>query len=255
MVRGLYASAIGMTTQMKKMDVTANNIANVNTTGFKRDLVITRSFHDELVHRLDDVTDFVHARRLGSLGPGNYVDTIHTDFRQGGFIPTGSLLDFAINGEGFFAINVRMANGEIEEMYTRDGSFVLTPDNMLVTSEGNFVMGQNGSIILPLGHVEIGDTGRIYVDNQLIDIMRIVNFENPQSLRAVGDNLFTTTPESQFTSFNGIIKQAHVESSNVNSVKEMVELITISRTYEANSRAIQVYDTILQRAVNDIARK
>ena len=257
MIKGLYTSALGMTTQMKRLDVVSNNIANANTTGFKKDLTITSSFSEELEKRLDDRETFMdrHASPVGRITYGLFVDTVHTDFSVGNMQNTGNPLDTAISGDGFYSISVTDRNGAVTEKYTRDGAFTLSPDRRLVTKEGNAVNGQNGPITLPDGEISFGDLGQVYVNSEYIDTLRLVNIDNPDSLRKQGDNLYNPTDETTVSEFRSFVMQGIVENSNVNPVKEMVEMINITRNYEANQRMVTIHDNILGRAVSDIGRR
>lgn len=257
MVRGLYTSAVGMMTQMQKMDVVTNNIANVNTTGFKTDVAVTQSFAEEMFKKLDDpLYDKVwHNQDIGEASLGVYVSSVHTDFSQGAFTHTEGTLDFALSNDGFFAVESTNKNGESNTMLTRDGSFVRRSDGVLVTSEGNTVLGESGEITIPDGEIIVAPSGSIFVDGEFIDKLQMYTIENPESLRKVGDNLYNTIDETVLQPYTGEVAQGYLEKSNVNSVDEMVKMIALSRVYEANSKMIQVHDSTLNRAVNDIGKK
>jgi flagellar basal-body rod protein FlgG len=257
MIRGLYASALGMTTQMNRMDVLANNIANTDTTGFKKDTVVTRSFSDELMARINDKTDgLMPSRTIGTMNPGIFVDDIYTDFSSGSLQITHGSLDIAISGRGFFEIESFDRNNTSPiTRYSRDGSFTLNADSILVTKDGFRVMGENGEIYIPSGDILVSELGEIYVNGEYIDRLRLVDFEDSHTLRKHGDNLYNITAQSVIKDFEGTIVQGALESSNVNSVREMVDMITVTRTYEANQRMVTMHDNILGRAVNDIARR
>ncbi|MCI8805218.1 MAG: flagellar basal-body rod protein FlgF [Clostridiales bacterium] len=257
MVRGLYTSAVGMMTQMQKMDVVSNNIANSDTVGFKKDTVVVRSFSEELSKRLDDPKYRLikFNQGIGNMSLGVFVDEVYTDFSTGSFEETNGSLDCAISGEGFFAINVTNRNGDTVERYTRDGSFTLDSENNLRTSDGNYVVGEGGNINIPNGVISIDAKGNIFSNNEFVDRIKIVDFSNKESLRKVGDNLYETIDESQEQDFTGSVIQNRLEGSNVNSVQEMVKMISLARNYEANQKMIQTHDSTLNRAVNDIGRK
>ncbi len=256
MVRGLYTSAVGMMTQMQKMDVVSNNIANSDTVGFKKDTVVVRSFSEELSKRLDPKYRLIKFNQgIGNMSLGVFVDEVYTDFSTGSFEETNGSLDCAISGEGFFAINVTNRNGDTVERYTRDGSFTLDSENNLRTSDGNYVVGEGGNINIPNGVISIDAKGNIFSNNEFVDRIKIVDFSNKESLRKVGDNLYETIDESQEQDFTGSVIQNRLEGSNVNSVQEMVKMISLARNYEANQKMIQTHDSTLNRAVNDIGRK
>ncbi len=257
MIRGLYTSAVGMMTQMQKMDVVSNNIANADTTGFKKDTVVVRSFSEELAKRLDDPKYRLikFNQGIGNMSLGVFVDEVYTDFSTGAMEETNGSLDFAISGDGFFAVSVTDRNGETTEKYTRDGSFTLDAENNLRTTEGNYVVGEGGNINIPNGIITVDENGNVYSNNEFVDRIKLVDFANKESLRKAGDNLYETIDESEQLDFTGRVIQGRVESSNVNPVQEMVKMISLARNYEANQKMIQTHDTTLNRAVNDIGRK
>jgi flagellar basal-body rod protein FlgG len=240
-----------MITQMQRMDVVTNNIANTDTTGYKKDQVASQSFTDELARRLNDPgLRLFQNRGVGPMGQGVFIDDVYTDFSTGSLRQTGGSLDIAINGHGFFCVDV---NGE--ELYTRDGSFVLRADGALITKDGGLVQGQNGMINLPNGSITIDETGRIIVGDQYVDTLRVTAFTDNHTLRKLHDNYYRTIGSSQMAPFTGLLTQGFLENSNVNSVKEMVEMIALSRAYETNARMISIHDQTMNRAVNDIARR
>lgn len=257
MLRGLYTSGLGMQAQMNKMDVVANNIANADTAGFKRDSVATQSFTEELLKRLHDPAGYAnsHDSSLGMITSGLAVDNIYTDFSNGNIRNTGDRFNAAISGTGFFVIRMTDGTGAAVERYTRDGSFTLNAQRVLISKDGSPVLGQNGVITVPDGEMTIEANGSIVVDGVIIDALRLVNFENPESLRKYGINSYDTTPESVAAPFTGVVRQGFLEDSNVNTIKEMMELISTSRVYEANQRMVTSMDAVLGRAVNDVGRK
>ncbi|MCL2171595.1 MAG: flagellar hook-basal body protein [Defluviitaleaceae bacterium] len=257
MLRGIYNSALGMNVQMQRMDVIANNLANADTLGFKRNIVITQSFSDVLTRRIREYDlDITSPPPVGMMSLGSFVHTTHTDFAQGGLQVTGSPLDLAIDGLGWFEISYISTAGETIPKFTRDGSFTLNQDGMLTTMAGFPVNNISGApIFLPTGEIIIAGDGSIIVNEEIVDQIRIVSFEDPQTLRAYGHNLLTTTAESYEIPFEGRILQGHLENSNVNSVREMVDLITTARAFEANQRMMTIRDGILGQAVSEIARR
>ena len=262
MLRGLYTSALGMTTQMNRMDVISNNIANVNTGGYKKDKVITQSFTEELMKHITDDTGTATTLRYNNTTPvgrfslGLFVDDLNTDFSTGSLKTTGGTFDLAVNGDGFFAVNYTNNSGQTEERYTRDGAFTLSNERILMTKDGIPVAGQNSAnITIPDGSISIGQDGAIYVDAEYVDTIKLVDFTDKSFLRKQGGNLYTATGEAGLTVFNGTVEQGVLELSNVNSVREMVEMIEITRAYEANQRMITTHDQTMQRAVNDIGKK
>ena len=250
MVRGLYASAIGMHTSMQRLDVITNNIANINTTAYRRDHVVSHAFTEQFLYRLHD-PDFriLNPIIIGRVSPGVFVDEIFTDWTQGSVQQTDGPLDLAIMGQGFFSV---MVDGQM--LFTRDGSFTLA-HGALLTSCGNRVQGLLGDIVLPNGEISISEDGRIYVNSEYIDTLRLTTFTDLHSLRKVENNFFRTTGESVEALFTSSVHQGFLEGSNFNIVSEMVQMINLSRMYDTNARMVTMQDQTLQQAVNDIARR
>ncbi|MCL2048137.1 MAG: flagellar hook-basal body protein [Defluviitaleaceae bacterium] len=254
MLRGIYTSALGMITHMQRTDITANNMANVGTIGYKRDHVVSHEFSDVLISRMNDPgLRMFKSMPIGTVNPGVFVDDVFTAFTQGALEQTGNPLDLALSGQGFFVVNL---NGE--ELYTRDGAFTMA-NGLLLTQEGGRVQGMNGDINLPEGHIVIGENGNVFVNGEHIDTLRMANFNRDglHSLRKMEDNFYRASEHTDGTQipFEGIVAQGFLEASNVNIVQEMVNMITNTRAYETNARMITLQDGTLQRAVNDIARR
>ncbi len=257
LIRGLYTGASGMLAETIRTDVISNNIANVNTTGFKKDRVIFRAYPEMNIHRVDDpVTEGIDRKVdprpfIGMLGTGVMVDEVNTDFSQGSINTTSNPLDIALNGEGFFAIQTPEG-----VKYTRDGSFSLNGNRDIVTKDGHYVLGENGQInLLNDGEITITGIGEIFVDGQYEDRLRVVVFGEQDLLLKQGDNLFTSTAQPTPVNIEDTeVVQGALEGANLNTVKEMVDLITAFRAYEASQRVIRTHDETLDKAVNDIAR-
>jgi flagellar basal-body rod protein FlgG len=233
------------------MDIVSNNLASVNTTGYKRDHVVSHEFSDKFLHRINDPgIRMFRSQVMGQVNPGVFVDDVFTVFDQGAMQRTENSLDLAIMGRGFFVVE-----RDGEEFYTRDGSFSLSPGGFLVTSTGERVQGLDGDIIISGGEILIKDSGEILVEGQSIGSLRLVSFADLHTLRKMEDNLFHTTPESVTIPFTGTVEQGFLEGSNVNIVNEMVNMITLSRHYDATARILTVTDNTLQAAVNEIARR
>lgn len=259
MNRGLYTSAIGMMTQMQNMDIVTNNIANVDTTGFKKDMSVVQSFSEEMMKILDDPSNQTRLikrnNNIGTVSLGNFVTEVSTDFATGAMEKTEGTYDLAIDGEGFFVIETTEKDGTVKEKYTRDGSFTLNQNNELMTKEGNYVLGENGRIVIPNGTVSISENGNIYSNGEYVDKIKMVDFENKETLRKYGDNLYNKIDETIEKPFTGTLLQSHIETSNVNVVNEMVKMINISRVYELNQKMVQTHDNTLEKAVTELARK
>jgi len=253
MVRGLYTSGWSMLALNKKMDVLTNNLANVSTAGYKKDTVVLEGFPRLLAERLHDNTDGVaRGVPVGELSFSNDVGEVYTYFSQGTLLKTDNSLDMSIRDEGraFFTIAVPGRG----QFYTMDGSFKLNADGQLVTGKGYYVLGQNGIIQLNGSDFTVTEDGTIIQNGEIVDRLLITQFQNPQSLRKNGENLFSATPESVAEGFSGTVLQNYLEQSNAEAVREMVDMIALMRSYEANQRVISAIDDTLGKAVNEIGR-
>jgi flagellar basal-body rod protein FlgG len=262
MIRGLYTSGWSMLANSKKLDVITNNLANVNTSAFKKDTVVFESFPALLTKRINDTKSPMNpSADIGSMQLGSDVGEIFTYYTQGQLVQTNNKFDFAINDDNsqqsltpaFFTIGVMDANNNntIKEFYTKDGSFVLNSNNQLVTKDGDFVMGESGPITLAPGDFSVNDQGEIIQNGALVDKLKIAQFSDATKLRKYGENLIQND-SSEVVDFKGTVKQGYSEGSNVNVVSEMVDMITVMRAYEANQKILQAQDGTLQKAVNEV---
>lgn len=260
MIRGLYIAASSAISENKRVDVIANNIANVNTSGFKKDTVITETFPEVLMKRMGgtDSKDLVAkapaASKLGVIGKLSYgvnVDQVFTNFDQGSLSNSSNPLDLAFQGKGFFVIDTTSG-----ERYTRNGEFTLNSEGFITTKEGYMVQGQNGPIQVSGRDININEKGQVFVDGNEIDTLRMVDFNDYKLLQKEGDGLFmdASGDAGNMLASEGLIQQGFLEGSNVNSVKSMVEMITMLRSYEANQRVIRTHDELLGKAVNEVGR-
>ena len=260
MERALRTAATGMYAQQLNIDIIAHNLANINTTAFKR----SRAEFQDLMYQILRAP-VSENRPEGRIAPveiqiGTGVQPVATfrDFKQGDIQPTENPLDVAINGDGFF--QVRKPDGTVA--YTRDGSFKISRDGRLVTAAGYIldpeIVIPNDAIAVNItrdGVVEVLTAGSI----EPVEIGRIelVKFVNPAGLRAIGNNLFVETEASGEPIYGnpgsdgfGELMQGYLESSNVNIVEEMVNMIIAQRAYEINSKTIKTVEELLQLTNN-----
>ncbi len=259
MIKSLNTAATGMIAQQNNMDVIANNIANVNTTGFKKGRA---EFEDLVYHNLKEPGQ---ASGLNSVTPtgvqtglGVRTAAVQKDFTMGQSLITKNPLDMQIEGTGFF--QVKTPDGEIA--YTRDGAFKKDGNGKIVDKNGNSLIPD---ITIPLTSIalEISPAGDVRCINaqggepQALGQIEIANFINPAGLKNVGKNLYLPTAASgqpsqsrPGTNGTGYLQQGEIETSNVNIVDEMVNMITAQRAYETNSKVIQTSDQMMQTAVN-----
>lgn len=249
MIRGIYTAATGMIHQRRRMDAVSNNVANANTTGFRRDMVVTTPFDDELLLRLN--TNRLNPNdQIGLLNHGVYANRIMTAFEQGLLAETGKSTDFALVGEGFFTIST-----DAGEQYTRDGNFSVDSDGMLVTTEGAYVLGEDGPINVGSDNFEVNEQGFVLANGSMVGRLRIVNSPDTELLRKAGDNTFVNPDAGNTMVETGAeVRQGFLENSNVEITREMVNMLEAFRNYETNAQIMRMMDETLGRTVNDIGR-
>lgn len=263
MMRALWTAASGMTAQQMNVDVISNNLANVNTTGFKKERV---EFKDLLYETMDRARVLPSSGKPVNLQVGHGTTAVATvrNFETGNPEETGNQLDFFIDGEGFFM--VQGPTGEIN--YTRDGSFKLSiteSGKMLTTSDGYPVVDEAGTPItidVDLSRLVVSQSGELsYLDEEGLtaptgQTIGLVYFDNRNGLEGIGRNLYKATQAAGVpilaldSTQKSLINQKFLEASNVKTVEEMVKLIVAQRAYELNSKAIQSSDEMLGIANN-----
>ncbi|TXH06008.1 MAG: flagellar basal-body rod protein FlgG [Nevskiaceae bacterium] len=261
MNQALWVAKTGLDAQQTRMSVVSNNLANVNTTGFKKGRAAFEDLLYQTVRQPGAQTSQQTQAPTGlMLGTGVRVVATDKSFTQGSLQQTGNALDVGINGRGFFQI--QLPDGSIG--YTRDGSFQLNSQGQVVTSSGYTL--QPG-ITIPQGaqSISIGHDGVVSVQlagqaaPQQVGTLTIADFINPAGLQAKGENLYAETgasgpPQTGTPGLNGLgtLASGSLESSNVNIVEEMVNMIETQRAYEINSKAIQTTDSMLQYVNNNL---
>lgn len=231
---GLYNAFLGMRSRQRTLDALANNIANASTTGFKAERLIYSS---------------IEAENKGAGDRQNLVAGVSTssgtDFSAGAIQETGRNLDVAINGDAFLQIQTPRG-----VRYTRAGNLNINADGQLVTKNGDLVVGEKGAITVPKGEITIGEDGSLSAGGQIFDKLKLVRFDNPTAaLTKEGEALFIATgTENPQENVNSRVVQGALESSNVNSLTEMVAMINNSREFESLQKSV----TLL---MNDLGRK
>ena len=282
MVRGLYTAVSGMRAQQWRLDAVANNLANVNTDGFKREQAAFRTSSSLLMRRMNDDGLYPHpfgsgdaAPIIGRLGTGVELNELFTCLSQGALRETQNQFDVAMDGEGFFVVSTPWG-----ERYTRNGSFILGREGLLLSKEGYPVMGENGPIAVKANNFRIDQEGRVWINAEfdpddpnvfvsmenntwaetvLLDTIRVVDFDFSRYLRKQGSSLFSSNefsgPAMIMEGDNRpVVLQGFIETANVDPVREMVQMIEVNRAYEANQRIIQAHDSMLQILINQKAR-
>jgi len=277
--RGLEAASHGMQALIIQEDAIANNVANVNTTGFKRTNMAFKNILDaQVAQRAPSATQ--KARVAGELSLGSAVDRTYIDFSQGVLNQTGSKLDIGIGGEGFFKIRladtVNKAESEDNYYYTRNGNFHLNTDNYLVTSQGNFVVDEMDRRIRLVRNPEdptMDENNRIDFEKELLvsedgliqlvesdgnipmQRIQIVDFQDKTKISYLGDGKFI--PAKGFENEAGRVRlnegfalqQGMLEGANTNTVREMIQSINVSRSYETLSKIVKTTGDTVSQAI------
>ncbi len=254
MIRGWYTGASGMNAQQYRLDAISNNLANVDTAGYKRDITVSKSFPELLIRRTnaDGVykTEFGSADAapvIGKLGLGVEINENFIDFAQGSFKLTNSKTDAALSGKGFYVVDTPYG-----ERYTRNGNFLIGKEGILETKDGYPVMGENGYIRVSDDKFMINEDGVIFSEEngEEIDRFKVVRFDNERYLKKMGESFYSTNDiagPAHIAEGNERPKfvQGYSETSNVNVVNEMVQMIEVNRAYEANQKTITSEDSMM----------
>jgi flagellar basal-body rod protein FlgF len=241
MIKGIYDAASGMMPRVLKQEIFANNMANTNSPGFKKDEVFLQVLSDAAKEMTPKEFDWEIPM----------LDDIYVDFEQGSIEMTQNDLDLAIEGDGFFVINTPSGT-----RYTRCGAFTTSAVGQLVDGHGNNVLSEAGPIFLPQGQPAFGSDGTISVDGNIIGKIKVVDFDKPYKLDKSEFGYYKTSDSStaEKPSANFSLRQGYLERSNVNIIEEMINMMTSYRLYEASQKSIQAQDETLDKAVNDLGR-
>lgn len=239
---GMFAALSAGLMAETRMDRISNNLANVNTPGFKRDRT---GFESLMAGNTNQVPQSTTA------DPIMQKENLFIDYTPGSIAQTGNTLDLAIDGNGFFAVQTP---GGLA--YTRQGNFTVSRDGVLMTSDGYPVQGGQGNVAnLKGSQIEIDGNGKIIVDGAETGAIKLVDFPKPYNLKKVGSALFV--PENSGAepiASTAQIRQGHLEGSNVETVSEMVQMIQATRDYESYSKVIKGFDDMTNKTVNELGR-
>lgn len=243
MVRGFYMLGSGMLTQSRVLSGISNNLSNINTSGYKDEKVTTSTFGSMVMDRIDSAKT-----PIGSVTLMRTADGIKTDYSEGTLKETGRTLDFAIKGQGFFA--VQGSNGTV---YTRNGNFNVDDQGYLVVEPGGRVLGQNGPIHVGTDNFTADSEGNILVNGQVADKIDVVDFADYNTLQNAGEGLFTASGQPTQVQNPSILWKT-LEGSNVDAAQEMTQALSAQRNLQSCSQALQMYDNNLEKAVTEIAK-
>ena len=242
MTQAMYAASVGAFNNQQKLDVLANNLANINTPGFKQDRLV---FRVPVEREGDSSTDYLQ-------GPSSPIPSgSRTDFSQGILRRTDNALDLALDGTGFFCIETPGGTH-----YTRNGRFTINADGVLSTMEGFTVLGQGGKIQITGANVHVDEEGNVSVDGSDVGTLKIVTVSQPEFLKKLGSTLFALDragiAEEKAEGFK--IREGFIEASNVNGIRAMTEMIDISRAYESYKKTIQYLNDATKKSIDGVGR-
>ena len=232
MYKGAYIALTGASPKQAQMDLISHNIANVNTAGYKKDRIAFKEY-------LTTTVDASVPQEPMALGENFYVAT---DFTSGPIVKTGNPLDIAIDGEGFFALE--------GNKYTRGGNFRISADGFLVTQNNTKVLTDGGPISIEGEHIEILSTGEIFVNNESAGILKVVNFKDQSVLKRLEGSIFNSDKAGEESTSQ--VMQGHIESSNVDAIREMVNMMTALREFESFQKIIRTFDEASSKVVNEM---
>ncbi|MDR3255745.1 MAG: flagellar hook-basal body protein [Synergistaceae bacterium] len=271
MFRGIYEGASAMLVQEKMLDVIGNNLANVDTSGFRSRVAVNKSFPEVLMDRVERYTvvdealneelgdrkfiPYVNGRvPIGTIPLANVLSETVMTLQPGVVQMTENTLDVMINGDGFFVVEDNNGN----QFYTRSGHFQKGPAGELMTHEGEFVVGVAGRIALgDAANYFVDEAGQIYGDNAVVGALQVVNFTAPTYLHQEGRSLLSETPgsgEPEPVVGNRDIVGGALERSNVDIVPEMVRMIEANRAYEAAGRVVSIQDELTSRLFTSVGK-
>lgn len=231
MLDSLYSIAAHMSGHLLQQEVIANNLANANTVGFKR-----------------DTTSFAEVLRAAAKQRGPAVEgTSVVDLSEGSVVQTGNATDLALEGDGFFAVQ-----GTTGAAFTRRGEFSLDAAGHLVLNDGSMLLGEKGPLTIKGSSFSVDESGQVLVDGSVTDSLKLVALSSGALPTKLGNCLFTGPAQPAQT--RPKVRQGYVEQSNVNTVKEMAQMIAVFRQFEASQRVLRIADDTLAKAVNEVGR-
>lgn len=235
MIKGIYIALSGAVLKRRNMDIFAQNIANVNTPGYKKERIFFKDYIIPVDNKRDLTDD---GRVMADLSKSTI------DFSSGTIQRTGNTLDLAINGEGFFALE--------EGRYTRNGNFMISSDGYLATKDGVKVLGEGGPIAVQGSRIDISPSGDVLVYDALSGKVKIVNFPDPGVLKKLSGGMFATAETGE--PVNSQVSQGFLEQSNVNAIQEMVQMMASTREFEAYQKIIHSFDDASSKTINEMGK-
>jgi len=241
MIKGLYKSASAMIPRIKEQEAIANNLANAATPGYKKDMIFTEELSRAKMRQVPQKSDWQTPM----------IDQVYTEYEQGGLDRTGNPLDIAIEGNGFFVF----LNQEGDQILSRAGNLQVSPEGLLINSSGDLLIGDGGPINVGNGTVSITEAGQIEVDGDAVAQIQVADVPKRNELEKAGKTGFMIPQGIELgAAVDFTIRQGYLESSNVEVIKEMVEMIVSFRNYEADAQSIKAQDDTLEKLLNNVGR-
>jgi len=248
MYKGFYTLSSGMITQNRKLDVISNNLSNISTPGYKSDELVAGTFKEGLLSRTSNSSYGASGGSLGNISMITVPYETIPDFSNGSLEETGGILDFAIVGDGFFKIQT-----DDGSVYTRNGSFIIDNEGYLTLKGVGRVLSNNEPIFLPTDNFNVDHQGNIFdAMGKKIANLDVVTFDNFDGFTKVGDGVFSANSEGKNT--NSGIMWKYVETSNVDPIKQMTEMLTSQRSMQSAAQVLKIYDEISSKAATEIGR-
>lgn len=248
MSRGFYTLASGMLTQQRKIDISSNNIANLNTAGYKKEQAVTTNFGSLLINKYKQNGIKEEATPISDISLIRTIEENNTIHSQGSLEETGSMTDFAIMGAGFFAID---SNGQV--LYTRNGSFNIDVEGYLVLEGAGRVQGEFGDIYIGTDKFDYREDGSIIVEDEVVDNIAVYDFADYNSLNKFREGMFISDTEPDLVDYPLIVNKT-IERSNVNVTEELTGILSSQRALQTAAQALKIYDMINDKAVNEIGK-
>lgn len=248
MSRGFYTLASGMLTQQRKIDISSNNISNMNTAGYKKEQAVTSNFGSLLINKYKQNGINEEATPINNVSIIRTIEENNTIHSQGSLEETGSNTDFAIMGSGFFAVD---NNGQI--LYTRNGSFNIDEEGYLTLQGTGRVQGEFGEIYIGTDKFEFAEDGSIIVEGEAIDNIAVYDFLDYNNLNKYREGMFFSDTEPELVEYPTIVNKT-IERSNVNVTEELTGIMASQRALQTAAQAMKLYDMIQDKAVNEIGK-
>ena len=248
MSRGFYTLASGMLTQQRKIDISSNNISNINTAGYKKEQAVTSNFGSLFINKYKQNGINEEATPIGDVSIIRTITENNTVHSQGTLEETGRDTDFAIMGSGFFAVD---NNGQT--VYTRNGSFNIDEEGYLVLEGTGKVQGEFGDVYVGTDKFDFSENGIIKVDGEEVDNIAVYDFFNYNDLNKYKEGMLISDTEPELVEYPKITNKT-IERSNVNVAKELTDIMSSQRALQTASQAFKIYDMIQDKAVNEIGK-